>query len=69
MVTTKFTAPDMCCDGCASHVTQTVEQFAGIQSVETDLNTKIVTLTYDPAQVDLTKIETALAEQGYPVQK
>lgn len=68
MVTAQFTTPDMCCGGCASHVEQTIQEFEGVQSVEADLDTKVVTFTYDPAKVDLTQVREALAGQGYPVQ-
>ncbi len=57
----------MCCGGCASHVEQTIQEFDGIQSVEANLDTKVVTFTYDPTKVDLTKVRAALAHEGYPV--
>lgn len=69
MVTTQLTTPDMGCQGCAMHIEKTVKQFAGVQSVEADPDTKLVTMTYDPAQVDLTKVADALAKEGYPVAK
>ena len=64
-----LTAPDISCEHCVATVKQTVGQFPGVQSVEADVETKIITLTYDPAQADLPKIEDALAEEGYPVAK
>ena len=69
MVTTTLTAPDISCEHCVMTVKKTVGQFAGVQSVDASETTKIITMTYDPAQVDLTKVEEALAEEGYPVQK
>jgi len=69
MVTTQLTAPDISCEHCVATVKRTVGQFPGVQFVEADAETKIITLTYDPAQVDLPKIEEALEEEGYPVQK
>jgi len=69
MVTTTFTAPDISCEHCVATVKKTVGQFAGVQSVDANEQTKVITLTYDPAQVDLAKVENALAEEGYPVQK
>ncbi len=67
MVTMK--APDISCEHCVATVKKTVGQFPGVQSVDADADTKIITLTYDPAQVDLAKVEEALDEEGYPVQK
>ncbi len=69
MVTTQLTAPDISCEHCVATVKKTAGQFPGVQSVEADADTKIITLTYDPAQVDLAKVEAALEEEGYPVQK
>jgi copper chaperone len=67
MVTMK--APDISCEHCVATVKKTVGQFPGVQSVEADAETKIITLTYDPTRADLPKIEEALEEEGYPVQK
>ncbi len=69
MVTTQLKAPDISCEHCVATVKKTVGQFPGVQSVEADADTKIITLTYDPARVDLAKVEEALDEEGYPVQK
>jgi len=69
MVTTRLTAPDISCEHCVATVKKTAGQFPGVESVEADAETKIITLTYDPAQVSLEKVEEALAEEGYPVRK
>ncbi len=67
MITMK--APDISCEHCVATVKKTVGRFPGVQSVEADAETKIITLTYDPMQADLPKIEEALEEEGYPVEK
>ncbi len=69
MVTTQMTAPDISCEHCVATVKKTVGQFPGVESVNADAETKIITLTYDPAQVDLAKIAAALDDEGYPVAK
>ncbi|MHB8646446.1 MAG: heavy-metal-associated domain-containing protein [Thermomicrobiales bacterium] len=69
MVTTTLKAPDISCEHCVATVKKTAGQFPGVQSVEADADTKIITLTYDPATVSLATVEEALAEEGYPVQK
>jgi len=69
MVTTELRAPDIGCDGCVSSVKWVVKQFPGVESVEADHTTKLITITYDPAQVDLAQVEEALAKDGYPVQR
>jgi len=37
--------------------------------VEGDPATKVVTVSYEPAQVSLETIEATMAEEGYPVAK
>jgi len=69
MVTTTLTAPDISCEHCVATVKKTVGQFAGVQSVDANADTKQITFSYDPAQVDLAKVADALAEEGYPVQQ
>ena len=69
MVTTTLTAPDISCEHCVATVKKTVGQFPGVQSVDADAETKVITLSYDPNQVDLRVVEEALAEEGYPVRK
>ncbi|MDQ6905969.1 MAG: heavy-metal-associated domain-containing protein [Chloroflexota bacterium] len=69
METITMKAPDISCEHCVATVKKTAGQFPGVQSVDADAETKIITLTYDPAQVDLAKVEEALDEEGYPVQK
>ncbi len=69
MVTTTLVAPDISCAHCVATVKKTVGQFAGVQSVDADADTKQITFAYDPATVNLAAVEAALAEEGYPVQK
>ncbi|MHB8647882.1 MAG: heavy-metal-associated domain-containing protein [Thermomicrobiales bacterium] len=69
METITMKAPDISCEHCVATVKKTAGQFPGVQSVDADADTKIITLTYDPAQVDLATVEEALDEEGYPVQK
>jgi len=69
METITMKAPDISCEHCVATVKKTAGKFPGVQSVDANADTKIITLTYDPAQVDLAKVEQALDEEGYPVQK
>jgi copper chaperone CopZ len=41
----------------------------GVQSVSTDVPTKMVHLRYDPGQVSMQQIEATLDDQGYTVAK
>jgi copper chaperone len=67
MITMK--APDIGCEHCVATIKETAGRFPGVHAVEADVDTKIITLTYDPGQADLPKIEEALADEGYPVEK
>lgn len=69
MVTTHLKAPDISCEHCVATVERTVGQFPGVQSVEADTGTKVITLTYDPRRIDLAQVEEALEGEGYPVHK
>jgi len=69
METITMKAPDISCEHCVATVKKTAGQFPGVQAVDADAETKIVTLTYDPATVNLAEVEEALAEEGYPIQK
>lgn len=69
MVTTQMKAPDIGCAHCVATIKKTAGQIPGVQAVDADVDTKIITLTYDPAQIDLAKVEEALEEEGYPVEK
>ncbi len=63
-MTTTLVAPDISCEHCVATVKKTVGQFAGVQSVEADADTKRITPAYDPARVNLAQVEEDLAEEG-----
>jgi copper chaperone len=69
MVTTTMKAPDIGCEHCVATIKETAGKFPGVEAVDADVETKIVTLTYDPAKIDLATVEEALAEEGYPIEK
>jgi copper chaperone CopZ len=46
-----------------------VSKIEGVSGVEGDPDTKKVVVDYDPARVGLDRIESTMAEEGYPVQK
>ena len=63
-----YQVPNISCNHCVHTIKTELAELAGIQTVEADAQTKIVQITYqDPATPQ--KIETLLAELGYPVQK
>jgi len=61
-----LTAPDISCDHCIAAIRKAVSKLAGVQFVGGNPQTKQVTIRYDPSVVELTAIEKAMEEEGYP---
>ncbi|TAK36878.1 MAG: copper chaperone [Chloroflexota bacterium] len=69
MDTATLHAPNISCGHCVMAIKRAVGKLQGVSSVEGDPGTKTVTVSYDPSQVNLQSIESAMAEEGYPVAK
>jgi copper chaperone len=67
--TVVLSVPDVSCEHCVKTITGALGGMAGVASVETDIPSKTVRLTYDPSEVSLDAIETTLDEEGYTVAK
>lgn len=61
-----LSAPDISCSHCVGTVKRTVGALPGVESVTASELTKLVDITFDPAQLDLAKISAALNDAGYP---
>lgn len=64
-----LSAPDISCGHCAAAIRAAVGGLDGVSRVDTDIEAKRVTVEYDPERVTLDRIEAAMDEEGYPVQK
>ena len=64
-----LTAPDISCDHCVNTIRKTLSALPGVEFLNADIASKQVTLQYDPGKTQLTVIEAALEEEGYPVAK
>ena len=64
-----LTAPDISCGHCVATVQETVRELAGVNTVTANADSKQVEITFDPGQVSVAQIESAMDEAGYPVQK
>ncbi len=62
-------APDISCGHCVATVKEAVGALAGVQNVDASEVTQQVMVNYDPNLVSMDRIEGALSEAGYPVQK
>ena len=58
-----YTVPGMHCDNCAQAVTDEVSAVAGVESVDVDLDSKLVTVV--GSALDDAKIRAAIDEAGY----
>ncbi len=69
MESTTLVAPDISCEHCQHAIEGTLGTLAGVSTVNVDVPTKAVHLSYDPAKVTLAKIEEILDDIGYTVAK
>jgi copper chaperone len=64
-----LSVPDVSCEHCVNTINGALGALAGVQSVSTDIPTKTVHLSFNPAQVSMDKIEATLDDAGYTVAK
>jgi copper chaperone len=63
-----YTIPNISCKHCVHTISMELSEMAGVNSVQGDPETKVVTVTFEaPATLEL--IETTLAEIDYPPEK
>lgn len=68
MSTVTYTVPKIHCAHCVHTIKTELSDLNGVQTVDADMNTKQVVVTFDtPASEE--KIESLLADINYPVQK
>ena len=63
--TVKIKCTEMSCAGCKKKITQSIKYLDGIKKVFIDLETKIITVTFDDTKTSADKIIGAIAEAGY----
>ncbi len=62
-----LSTPDIFCEHCVETTQNAARSLPGVLAAVTDLESKRVTVVYEPGQVSLEAIEAALEEEGYPV--
>jgi copper chaperone len=67
--TVTLSVPDVDCDHCVKTVSGVLDQQPSVQDVHVDLDHKTVTFAFDPQEVSLETLESALDDAGYPVGK
>jgi copper chaperone len=63
--TTKVTAPDIVCGGCASAIKKALGSVEGVREVNVDVESKAVTIEHSP-EVSRTEIIETLDRAGFP---
>jgi copper chaperone len=64
-----FVAPDISCGHCVATVQKALSPLDGVERVEASAETKQVLVDFDPARISVDRLESALDDAGYPVQK
>lgn len=64
----KYKASQMSCGGCANKVTNLLKGVDGVQDVAVNLETKVVTVSYDAAKTDAAKIKDSFKTINYTVE-
>ena len=62
-----LSVPDMSCAHCVNTINSSLHALSGVDDVQVSLPTKSVHLRYQPAQISLQQIESALDDAGYTV--
>ena len=68
MTTITVTAPDISCGNCVAHIEKDISALDGVQSVKAEVDSKLVTITFDEAELSQEQIATAMDEAGYPIE-
>lgn len=61
--TATYTVPDMSCEHCKAAVTEELSAVEGVESVQVDLDSKLVSVTGGP--LDDAALRAAISEAGY----
>jgi copper chaperone CopZ len=64
---TTLNVPDISCEHCEHAITEALTPVEGVQLVQVDIPTKLVTVTYDAQKVSVDTFKEILAEEDYPV--
>ena len=61
-----LSVPDVSCAHCVASVDEALSGIDGVNTVTTDLGSKQVAVSFDPAHVSVDRIAAALDDAGYP---
>jgi copper chaperone CopZ len=66
MQTVTYSVPNISCNHCTHTIQMEVSELEGVKSVQADVNSKMVTVSFEPPATD-EAIQALLAEIDYPV--
>ena len=66
---TRISIPRMHCNGCLKKVTGTLQNLPSVTIIATDLPAKTLQLHFDPEQIAMEQIKTALEKADYPIEE
>jgi copper chaperone len=67
VTTVTVKAPDISCGNCVAHIEKDISALAGVESVKAEVDSKLVTITFDEAALSQAQIAEAMDEAGYPI--
>ncbi|HEY3283817.1 MAG TPA: heavy-metal-associated domain-containing protein [Armatimonadota bacterium] len=65
MPTLELHAQDITCEGCASAIKRALDKDPGVRDVQVQVDTKQVSVDFDPAQTSEQAIRDRLSRAGY----
>jgi copper chaperone CopZ len=69
MKTINVNVPTVHCRSCKLTIEESLEELEGVADSDVDVDTKQVTVVYDPDAVDIAAITTAIEQAGYTVER
>lgn len=58
----------MSCEHCKKRIENALQKLDGVENVVVNLETKMATIRFDPAQTVIEKIKEAIIDSGYEVE-
>lgn len=53
------------CEDCKERIEKAVNKLEGVEKSNLDLDTKVITVSYNPEKVNVDKIKTSISKAGY----
>lgn len=61
-----LSVPEMTCPVCPITIKKALTKVSGVESIKTDMKTKIATITFDASKTNVKRLISATTEAGYP---